>query len=101
MSFQDFKDAYYISNKDILDQVKPSLRNEIILEAYMKNHNKQDVKITIMKIKKRYNNNKEYRDANKQQLQQKQKEYRNVNIEEINTKKKIFREANKKHKKEK
>ena len=102
VSFQDFKNEYCNTNKDLLEKVKPGLRNEMIHYAYMKHYNR-------IRCKDYYNENKEkvqqkqkeYKEVNKQQLQQKQKEYRDANREEISRKKKLYREANKEHIQEK
>ncbi len=36
MIFQEFKDEYFILNKDLLDKVDPSLHHNMMLAAYTK-----------------------------------------------------------------
>ncbi len=40
MSFREFKNDYYTSNKELLCKVKPDLYNDMMLSAYTKRHDK-------------------------------------------------------------
>ncbi len=36
MTFQEFKDEYFILNKELLDKVEPTLHHDMMLAAYTK-----------------------------------------------------------------
>ena len=75
MTFQEFKDEYFILNKELLDKVEPSLHNDMMLAAYTKLRDK-------LRCRDYYQENKEqidkrhqkYYDENKKEICDKRKE---------------------------
>ena len=75
MTFQEFKDEYFILNKDLLDKVEPALHHDMMLAAYTKLRDK-------LRCRDYYQENKEqidkrhqkYYDENKKEICDKRKE---------------------------
>ena len=75
MTFQEFKDEYFVLNKELLDKVEPSLHNDMMLAAYTKLRDK-------LRCRDYYQENKEqidkrhqkYYDENKKEICDKRKE---------------------------
>ena len=75
MTFQEFKDEYFILNKDLLDKIEPALHHDRMLAAYTKFHDK-------LRCRDYYQENKEqidkrhqkYYDENKKEICDKRKE---------------------------
>jgi hypothetical protein len=96
ISFQDFRKEYCNTNKDLLEKVKPGLRNEMIQDACMKHYNRTRCRDYYNENKEKVQQKqKEYRDANKEDLAIKNKLYRESHKEELSIKKKEYYEANK------
>ena len=89
MSFQEFKNDYYNSNKELLSKVKPDLHYEMMLAAYTKQRDKLRCSDYYEKNKEQINTrHKEYYEQNKVKLQQKQQIKYEENKTEINDKRK-------------
>ena len=89
MSFQEFKNDYYASNKELLCKVKPDLHHDMMLAAYTKFHDKIRCSNYYEENKEQINRrHKEYYEQNKSKLQQKQKIKYEENKTEINDKRK-------------
>ena len=102
ISFQDFKKEYFNTNKDLLEKVKPGLRNEMIQDAYMKHYNRTRCKDYYDENKEHIRDrHKQYYEANKEDLTIKKKLYRESHKEELSIKKREYYEANKEDIKEK
>ena len=107
MTFQEFKDEYFILNKELLDEVEPALHHNMMLAAYTKHHDKLRCHDYYEENKEKINRrHKEYREANKEklqlykethkeQIQERQKNYRETNKEQINEKNKQRYQENK------
>ena len=89
MSFQEFKNDYYTSNKELLSTVKPDLHHDMMLSAYTKFHDKLRCSNYYEENKEQINRrHREYYEQNKAKLQQKQKIKYEENKTEINDKRK-------------
>ena len=107
MTFQEFKNEYFILNKELLDEVEPALHHDMMLAAYTKHHDKLRCRDYYEENKEKINlRHKEYREANKEklqlykethkeQIQERQKNYREANKEQINEKNKQRYQENK------
>jgi hypothetical protein len=89
MSFQEFKNDYYTSNKELLSKVEPNLHNDMMLSAYTKHRDKLRCSDYYEENKEKIRTrHKEYYEQNKEKLQQKQKIKYEENKKEINDKRK-------------
>ncbi len=107
MTFQEFRNEYFILNKELLDKADPVLHHGMMLAAYTKfsdnercRYHYSENKEHIQKQQKQYRDaNKEklqqYKETNKEQIQQRQKHYREANKEQINEKRKQHHQENK------
>ena len=89
MSFQEFKNDYYTSNKELLSKIEPNLHRDMMLSAYTKFHDKLRCSNYYEENKEEINRrHREYYEQNKAKLQQKQKIKYEENKTEINDKRK-------------
>ena len=107
MTFQEFRNEYFILNKELLDKVDPALHHDMMLAAYTKftdnercRYHYSENKEHIKKQQKQYRDaNKEklqqYNETNKEQIQQRQRHYREANKEQISEKRKQYYQENK------
>ena len=79
MNFQEFKNDYFISNQDLLDKVKPSLHDNMMIAAYTKYHDKLRCH--------------EYYQENKEKIDKRHQKYYDENKNEINDRRKIIIEC--------
>ncbi len=79
MNFQEFKNDYFISNQDLLDKVKPSLHDNMMIAAYTKYHDKLRCR--------------EYYQENKEKIDKRHQKYYDENKNEINDRRKIIIEC--------
>ncbi len=94
MTFQEFKNEYFILNNELSDGVEPALHHNMMLDAYSKLHDKLRCRDYYEENKEKLNRrHKEYREANKEKLQQ----YKETHKEQIQEIRKNYREANKEH----
>ncbi len=74
MSFQEFENDYYTSNKELLSKVKPNLHHNMMLSTYTIFHDKLRCSNYSEENKEQINRrHREYSEQNKAKLQQKQK----------------------------
>ena len=76
MTFQEFKDEYFILNKDLLDKVEPVLHHDMMLAAYTKHHDKLRCR--------------DYYQENKEQIDKRHQKYYDENKKEICDKRKVI-----------
>ena len=94
MTFQEFKNDYFISNKDLLDKIEPALHHNMMLDAYFKLRDKLRCRDYYEENKEQINKrHKDYYEQNKANLQQKQKIKYEENKNEINDKRKVIVEC--------
>ncbi len=92
MTFQEFRNEYFILNKELLDEVEPAFYHNMMLDAYTKLNDKLRCHDYYEENKEKINRrHKEYREANKEKLQQ----YEATHQEQIQERQKNYREANK------
>ncbi len=108
VSFEEFKNKYVNSNKELLEKLKPQQQIKEINEAYQfKLYNNARCKGHYAENKEHiHSQQKQYRESNKaklqqykedhrEKIQQRQKQYREANKEQIRIKAKQYYEANK------